>query len=279
MAIRTKLLEVYAKRRDIKGFELLAAQVYSLTQGEGEDWEKAQEMGQQIDPDNPLYSPGGRPEPVAGAGGLPVHEPLGASTVPHTATPAPAVFTPDSGLDSRPADLDLDLSHEAPPSPMESTRAMPSRADISLEPTLDFDVAPLADDATTQPAAMLASPPSTGDGGIDFDLDSLAHDEPVPKTLPLPRADVGDIGLDFGDFALSPPEPKTIAMGRSPTAAPEPPPPIDEDGDPLARKLELAEEFRQIGDVEGARDLIEEVIGKADGVLKSKAQVMLDSLV
>jgi pilus assembly protein FimV len=29
MAIRTKLLEVYAKRRDTKGFELLATQLYS----------------------------------------------------------------------------------------------------------------------------------------------------------------------------------------------------------------------------------------------------------
>jgi len=34
MAIRTKLLEVYAKRRDIKGFELLAAQVHNLTRGQ-----------------------------------------------------------------------------------------------------------------------------------------------------------------------------------------------------------------------------------------------------
>jgi FimV-like protein len=66
------------------------------------------------------------------------------------------------------------------------------------------------------------------------------------------------------------------------SAAPAPAPdvdlPIDEDGDPLARKLELAEEFRQIGDVEGARDLLEEVIAKADGTLKSKAQAMLDGL-
>ena len=47
---------------------------------------------------------------------------------------------------------------------------------------------------------------------------------------------------------------------------------------PLERKLELAEEFRQIGDMEGARDLLEEVIAKADGALKSKAQGMLDHL-
>ena len=45
LAIRTKLLEVYAKRRDIKGFELLATQLYALTRGEGEDWAKAQELG------------------------------------------------------------------------------------------------------------------------------------------------------------------------------------------------------------------------------------------
>jgi pilus assembly protein FimV len=44
------------------------------------------------------------------------------------------------------------------------------------------------------------------------------------------------------------------------------------------RKLELAEEFRQIGDTEGARDLLEEVIAKASGALKNKAQGMLDSL-
>ena len=45
LAIRTKLLEVYAKRRDTKGFELLATQLYALTRGEGEDWAKAQELG------------------------------------------------------------------------------------------------------------------------------------------------------------------------------------------------------------------------------------------
>ncbi len=50
------------------------------------------------------------------------------------------------------------------------------------------------------------------------------------------------------------------------------------EGDPLARKLELAEEFRQIGDLEGARDLLEEVVAKADGALRNKAQSMLDRL-
>jgi pilus assembly protein FimV len=46
----------------------------------------------------------------------------------------------------------------------------------------------------------------------------------------------------------------------------------------LVRKLELAEEFRQIGDKEGARDLLEEVVSKASGPLKVRAQSLLDGL-
>ena len=51
-----------------------------------------------------------------------------------------------------------------------------------------------------------------------------------------------------------------------------------DEGDPLERKLELADEFRQIGDIDGARDLLQEVIASADGALKAKAQAMLASL-
>lgn len=91
MAIRTKLLEVYAKRRDTKGFELLATQLYSLTQGQGEDWAKAQELGMQIDPENPLYQPGGAPAGGAAAAGQMV-EALGASTMPQSVLPSPSKF-------------------------------------------------------------------------------------------------------------------------------------------------------------------------------------------
>ena len=49
--------------------------------------------------------------------------------------------------------------------------------------------------------------------------------------------------------------------------------------DPLVRKFELAEEFRQIGDKEGARDLLEEVVAKASGTLKARAQSLLDAYV
>ena len=90
LAIRTKLLEVYAKRRDIKGFELLATQLFALTRGEGDDWAKAQELGSQIDPDNAMYRVGGAPERPLDGGE--VAEPLGASTLPQSVMPVPSQF-------------------------------------------------------------------------------------------------------------------------------------------------------------------------------------------
>jgi pilus assembly protein FimV len=113
MAIRTKLLEVYAKRRDIKGFELLATQVYTLTKGEGDDWAKAQELGQKIDPENRLYQPGGAPPLAENASGQ-VMEPLGATTMPQSVLPSPSQYG-DSVRDAASLaagnglDLDLDL--------------------------------------------------------------------------------------------------------------------------------------------------------------------------
>ena len=48
--------------------------------------------------------------------------------------------------------------------------------------------------------------------------------------------------------------------------------------DPLETKFALAEEFRAIGDVDGARSLAEEVLAHASGSLKGKAQAFLNAL-
>jgi pilus assembly protein FimV len=235
LAIRTKLLEVYAKRRDTKGFELLATQLYALTKGEGEDWNKAQELGRQIDPENTLYKPGGAPAAsVAGDGGRMI-EPLGASTMPQSIMPSTSGFPPSAidsmSPDSRgtiPPDLDLDLD----------LGTMPARGGRVAE--------------TARPKPSV-------------DLESISLDLNAPSG-PAPLSSGGAASkptLDFGDFTL-PAQPSGHGG-------------LDEN-DPLARKLELAEEFRQIGDMEGARDLLEEVVAKAGGALKTKAQSMLDSL-
>ncbi|HEY8908095.1 MAG TPA: FimV/HubP family polar landmark protein, partial [Rhodoferax sp.] len=63
VAIHQKLLEIYAKRRDVKAFESIAALAFNLTDGTGTEWEQICEKGLAIDPDNALYLPGGQPLP------------------------------------------------------------------------------------------------------------------------------------------------------------------------------------------------------------------------
>jgi len=53
---------------------------------------------------------------------------------------------------------------------------------------------------------------------------------------------------------------------------------VEQAMDPLETKLALAEEFRAIGDEDGARALIEEVISEATGPIKAKAQQALSKL-
>jgi pilus assembly protein FimV len=280
MAIRSKLLEVYAKRRDTKGFELLASQMFNLTRGVGEDWSQAQALGLTIDPDNVLYQPGGAPEEVRGAHGQ-VVEPLGASTVPFTAPVTAPPFQPaaDATLDGIGIDLDLDLPSpgatalERPLSPAEVTQPVTTAAVIGADAGVDFELG--ADDSMTIPVKRMPPEPvpatvalparAAAADSLDFDLGSLSLDMPaVPASATQSEPPMAaDSTLDFGDFSI----------GSSTPPAAEP-----SDDDPLARKFDLAEEFRQIGDLEGARDLLEEVVNRAEGALKSKAQGMLDKL-
>jgi pilus assembly protein FimV len=277
MAIRIKLLEVYLKRRDTKGFELLATQVFSLTRGTGEDWVKAQELGRQIDPENRLYQPGGEPELEVGPGGR-VVAPLDATTLPHTAKPArepfvPAADPPDSLSSSLDVDLDLDIGNAAPTTGNEKTMPLAARASQGDGP-LDFDLPPpgvkssgtaaMANDPMPRTVAIpKKTPPAPESDSLDFDLGDMSLDAPAaPRPADPPPS--ANAPLDFGDFANS--------TNEGPVSV------FPEGGDPLARKLELAEEFRQIGDLEGARDLLEEVVAKAEGSLRSKAQSMLSSL-
>ena len=55
-AVRTKLLEIYAARKDVRSFDMMASELFGMTKGQGEDWAHAASMGAALDPDNPLYA-------------------------------------------------------------------------------------------------------------------------------------------------------------------------------------------------------------------------------
>lgn len=247
LAIRVKLLEVYAKRRDTKGFEQLALQLYAETQGSGEDWAKAQELGLGLEPENPLYQPGGAPARASGPEAR--AEPMNANTVPVPATDVaePALPGFDEPADHAAGDMSLDLDLDAiepvSPTAMAATQAV-SGAVPQAPMTMDFDLSSHGTEA---------APPAPE---LSFDLSGMGDLPANPE--PAPAASAG-LDFDLGDLS-------------SPAEA------LGEDGDPMLRQLELADEFRQIGDTEGAREVLQELMQHASGSLKDKAQAMLNSL-
>ncbi|MFA7664698.1 MAG: FimV/HubP family polar landmark protein [Burkholderiaceae bacterium] len=54
-AIRMKLLEILAGRRDAAAFGVVAAEMFEMTGGENEEWPRVVALGESIDASNPLY--------------------------------------------------------------------------------------------------------------------------------------------------------------------------------------------------------------------------------
>lgn len=196
-------------------------------------------------------------------------------------------------LDSQPASLDVDFGETT-----EALKIKPEQASVQLPveialPELDKsndDTVALgsadSDDFRTQAAVSFGSTsPSplsltdedpitatpadgTRSGGINFD--ATAPNKLTASQAPFnPPADSQSGMLEFDLGTLSLDLDATDATAEEATAEPE---------DPLATKLALAEEFVSIGDDDGARALIEEVIAEATGDLKTKAQRALASL-
>ncbi len=281
LAIHHKLLEIYVKMRDTKAFEATATQAFNLTDGSGPDWEQICEKGLSIDPDNALYLPGGqpfaRPSPLTGPA------PFDAASGPPTVPLAPQVDVGEKS-DSASVFLDFDLDFSAdepgagqPPAPSPVTQVAEPLPPISMDmldlppvPPIEPEPQPepdLTDDTLSH--SLDFSLPSPSDNELSFDDDQTTQQLPsaTPKAASSANADLlefdlGSLSLDLGDD-----EPVTVAGSLAP-----------EGQDPLETKLALADEFRAIGDDDGARALIEEVIAEASGDMKAKAQRALSRL-
>lgn len=287
-AIHLKLLEIHAKRRDVRAYEGLATEVHKLTNGTGSDWNRVVEMGKDLDPGNPLYESGtarggvSAAESAAFAGALATAAKPAAATPP-AAAPAPvaaAVAAPAFVPSVAPLDFDLDLSQPAAlaPSPAPVSASLPktayapaasaplsnghAHAPAPVDLENDFDTAPGALAPISRPAGL-----------------NDADDNTRPATLRsgnnLP-ADSGFIEFDMSALAGLPARPVAgTAEATRPAAAM---PQDDGDDSPHAVKLSLARELQAIGDVEGARSLVEEVEAESAGDLKSQARQLLAEL-
>ena len=153
-------------------------------------------------------------------------------------------------------------------------------APAPLEPALHLD----EPEFEAEPASALAPLPPTSLPPLpDLELTSQEPDThtgvlkpevtaPAP-ILEQPTEHDNALEFDMGSLSLDL-EPAAAAAAAAPVPT-APPPPGD---DPLETKLALAEEFVSIGDHDGARALIEEVVAEASGDTLAKAQRALASL-
>ncbi len=198
----------------------------------------------------------------------------------------PTVAMPS--VDSQPADLDVDFGV--------STESMTVRQP-SIEQPVELDLPDIdssedtvalgnvdGDDFRQQAAVSFgstspsplslndddtsATPADSGFAGVSFDL-TTPNNLTASQTpfSPASEPEGGMLEFDLGTLSLD----LDSSESGSDQGASEP-------EDPLATKLALAEEFVSIGDDDGARALIEEVIAEATGDLKAKAQRALASL-
>lgn len=272
VAIHAKLAEIYSKRRDIKGFEAISTEAFAITSGNGPEWSYITELGRELDPANNLYKPGGQPVPVqsaAAAKSAALAGAFGSDTipVPHLVSANNAAVTPDN-LDF---DLDLDVLSESVPDAPAATAAL-----AKTEPGPAFDSGAMDFNdlrLSTQPMPIKAGAVSASDIDYSSTQPVVAIRAPASSPTPAPPAvmDSGMLEFDLNSLSLD------LENSSRPTAFASQPVAVPSEG-PLETKFALAEEFRALGDADGARSLANEVMANAQGALKTKAQAFLNSL-
>ncbi len=185
-----------------------------------------------------------------------------------------------------PLDMDFGLSTEAMNKPVVSASLPPLELDLPDLSMAQNTIAMPAADAdefrqqaevsfgSTNPVPL--QPGSTQPMPVDVPMSEMSFGSTVPHALATPQApaataeapDSGMLEFDLGTLSLDL-DPAPTAQAVTGSVEPE---------DPLATKLALAEEFVSIGDDDGARALIEEVMLEATGDIKAKAQKALASL-
>ncbi len=249
-AIHAKMLEIFARRRDPKNFEETALKLKALVKGEGAEWEKAMALGRSIDAGNKLYGEG---EAAPMAPGIDV-----------TGTPAVDfnIEATSAGIDRRKSEVTVDFDLGGATGE-ERPVAVPSEGDerpqVDNTGPLDFDLGTTTSsiDKTADQEAPGAS--RGGGGGLDFELNLDAGSEAPGEPETPSGSDLSGISLDLGG-------------AESPGGG------GDAKWQEVATKLDLAKAYEEMGDKDGARELLNEVAKEGDAAQQAQAQQMLASL-
>ena len=314
-AIRLKLLEIHAGRKDAVAFAAVAQEMYDMTGGQNEEWPKVVTLGLSIDPANPLYTGQGDGAAPAQAGDGQAAPPSatgasGAAALSAAATAAAAMLgdrlAPASGAEAAPPAAGGAFAETVP---MDGEQVDGTAGEV---PALDFDLdldTTIGRAADRRTAGAAASQPTPADSDLSraiegrFDLPSLDIELPAQAL-----ADLGDFKIDLPALEgldTQPAAEESAALDETPaidfgdvdfgrtdghgaahelsggelelaTADAAVAPGADSSRwQEMATKLDLASAYEEIGDKEGARELLEEVLRGGDLTQQQKARSML----
>jgi pilus assembly protein FimV len=304
--IAVKLLEIYHSRKSPQAFEPVARELKEAIGADNPTWAKVSSLGASIDPTNPLYGGSGGDSGAStvkfAAGGAALIAGAGAAVAAASSASPPVPATPDVDFDlgftdtphastassvgsnnapqmQKPAmDFDLDLN-----SPVASTSAASSALDFDL--AFDVPSETPASPSVASPSIAAAAPSASST--FDFDLSSLSLDAPVAPAA-TPAASAAQTGLDqiFATTInakasdLSPPQARPVADSLSGVS-------FDlgtaTDGDSgsgsaAATKLELAKAYIEIGDADGAKEILHEVVREGSAAQREAASKILSGI-
>ena len=298
--VHVKLLEIYAKRKDKAAFEGLTKEIQRGTGGHGEIWDRTVRLGYSIDPQNPRYAEGQSDDADA------TIDSARSDDITSTSDRVDFEVGRDEGDDSDLAtDFDPSATAEFESSPIVDPEAtMDGTLDIDDLPTMqirsnsgftatDMDMSSdggltatdldlnaelpvldsdnTTDDSAADDAAEDASSKSDDDAGLDFNMDGISFgsgdaeqdDTEAEPASDMPALDLSGINLDLDGDTTSQ---TTSASGK------------DEKWYEVQTKFDLAKAYQEMGDSDGAKEILQEVISEGDSEQKAAAESVLATL-
>jgi pilus assembly protein FimV len=304
--LKLKLLELYSSTKNSSAFETLAEDFYASLGGEADSdpmWAKVLSMGKELAPGNPLFAAGVASMATADVGQEPVS--LSDSQVMDIGLETGVFQSEDfaAGGEAEAAGSDLDFNLDfgestgEPETPAEAGGGMDFNLDLGGEPAeaagsdMDFslDMGVEEDKTPTQETETL-----------DFNMEAeAAGSEAGEPDFSLDMGDTGGLSLDTGDDTLS----MDVRASEEPTMS------LDSSGldfdagdqgggmdfdlgssdsgagemslgggDEVGTKLDLAKAYIDMGDPDGARSILDEVLDEGNDSQKQEAQQLIQQI-
>ena len=253
--LKGKLLEIYFQRNDVAAFETLAEELYAALEGKGgKVWEKAEEMGRKLSPNNPMFR-GGKPAARAATAAaaattlIASEENTGMLSTQGLEFEKPAAPTASSGLD-----FNLDFDNKPVKAPE------PASLDMTFDMDMPEETPPMQKTSGLDMDFSLAAPePETpGSNLIDFNMSSSSVDD--SNALDFSSTDSNTAVENEIDFSSDNAASEDAAAGGLPG------------WDETATKLDLAKAYIDMGDSEGARSILDEVMAEGNDNQKRQAR-------